>query len=113
YCLASATIRCCAARRRSSPPRPTTSIARPSYRVIATAAGLSLSVSMRTRCGPATLSSPGEFASATVRGHLLLVGEGPLQAKLERVAFDAGARDRITFLGRVSQEEVLGYYNAT
>jgi glycosyltransferase involved in cell wall biosynthesis len=51
-------------------------------------------------------------AMASVRGHLLLVGEGRLQAKLERVAFDAGARDRITFLGRVSQEEVLGYYNA-
>jgi rhamnosyl/mannosyltransferase len=51
-------------------------------------------------------------AMSSVRGHLLLVGEGPLQAKLERVAFDVGARDRITFLGRVSQEEVLGYYNA-
>jgi rhamnosyl/mannosyltransferase len=51
-------------------------------------------------------------AMASVRGHLLLVGEGPLQAKLERVAFEVGVRDRITFLGRVSQEEVLGYYNA-
>ena len=44
-----------------------------------------------------------------VRGHLLLVGEGPLQAKLERQAFDAGATDRITFLGRVSQDEMIGY----
>lgn len=51
-------------------------------------------------------------AMASVRGHLLLVGEGPLQAKLERAAFDAGVRDRVTFFGRVSQEEVLGYYNA-
>ena len=51
-------------------------------------------------------------AMARVRGHLLLVGEGPLQKKLERQAFDAGAMDRITFLGRVSQEEMAGYYHA-
>jgi glycosyltransferase involved in cell wall biosynthesis len=51
-------------------------------------------------------------AMAAVRGHLLLVGEGPLQAKLERLAFEARARDRITFLGRVSQDEVIGYYHA-
>jgi len=51
-------------------------------------------------------------AMASVNGHLLLVGEGPLQAKLERQAFEAGVRDRITFLGRVSQDEVIGYYHA-
>jgi rhamnosyl/mannosyltransferase len=51
-------------------------------------------------------------AMAAVQGHLLLVGEGPLQKKLERQAFDAGAMDRITFLGRVSQEEMAGYYHA-
>src|SRR5208282_472630 len=49
---------------------------------------------------------------AGVRGHLLLVGEGPLLKKLERQAFDAGAMDRITFLGRVSQEEMIGYFHA-
>jgi rhamnosyl/mannosyltransferase len=52
-------------------------------------------------------------AMAGIRGHLLLVGEGPLLKKLERQAFDAGAMDRITFLGRVSQEEMIGYYHAT
>jgi glycosyltransferase involved in cell wall biosynthesis len=51
-------------------------------------------------------------AMAGVRGHLLLVGEGPLLKKLERQAFDAGAMDRITFLGRVSQEEMIGYLHA-
>jgi glycosyltransferase involved in cell wall biosynthesis len=51
-------------------------------------------------------------AMAGVRGHLLLVGEGPLLKKLERQAFDAGAMDRITFLGRVSQEEMIGYFHA-
>lgn len=51
-------------------------------------------------------------AMARVRGHLLLVGEGPLLKKLERLAFDAGAADRITFLGRVSQEEMAAYFHA-
>jgi glycosyltransferase involved in cell wall biosynthesis len=51
-------------------------------------------------------------AMGTVRGHLLLVGDGPQQAQLERQAFDAGVSERITFLGSVSQDEVVGYYNA-
>ncbi len=51
-------------------------------------------------------------AMASVRGHLLLVGEGPLQSHLERQAFEAGVRDRITFLGSVSQDEMIGYFHA-
>jgi len=82
-----------------------------------------IAAKIRQRYGPRIVLAVGRMvyykgfeylvrAMASVRGHLLLVGEGPLQAKLERAAFDAGARDRITFLGRVTQEEVLGYYNA-
>lgn len=78
---------------------------------------------IRKRYGPRIVLAVGRMvyykgfeylirAMASVRGHLLLVGEGPLQAKLERAAFEAGARERITFLGRVSQEEVVGYYHA-
>jgi glycosyltransferase involved in cell wall biosynthesis len=82
-----------------------------------------IGMKIRRRYGPRIVLAVGRMvyykgfeylirAMASVRGHLLLVGEGPLLAKLERQAFDAGARDRITFLGRVSQEEVVGYYQA-
>ncbi len=82
-----------------------------------------IAAKIRKRYGPRIVLAVGRMvyykgfeylirAMASVRGHLLLVGEGPLQAKLERQAFEAGARDRITFLGRVSQEEVVGYYHA-
>ncbi len=78
---------------------------------------------IRKRYGPRIVLAVGRMvyykgfeylirAMAGVRGHLLLVGEGPLLRKLERQAFDAGAMDRITFLGRVSQEEMAGYYHA-
>jgi glycosyltransferase involved in cell wall biosynthesis len=78
---------------------------------------------IRRRYGPRIVLAVGRMvyykgfeylirAMASVNGHLLLVGEGPLQAKLERQAFEAGVRDRITFLGRVSQDEVIGYYHA-
>jgi rhamnosyl/mannosyltransferase len=78
---------------------------------------------IRKRYGPRVVLAVGRMvyykgfeylirAMAGVRGHLLLVGEGPLLKNLERQAFDAGAMDRITFLGRVSQEEMTGYYNA-
>jgi len=78
---------------------------------------------IRKRYGPRIVLAVGRMvyykgfdylirAMARVNGHLLLVGEGPLQKKLERQAFDAGAMDRITFLGRVSQDEMAGYYHA-
>lgn len=51
-------------------------------------------------------------AMARVRGRLLIVGEGPLRLKLERAAINLGVADRITFLGRVSQEEVAAYFHA-
>jgi glycosyltransferase involved in cell wall biosynthesis len=78
---------------------------------------------IRKRYGPRIVLAVGRMvyykgfeylirAMAGVHGHLLLVGEGPLLRKLERQAFDAGAMDRITFLGRVSQEEMIGYFHA-
>jgi glycosyltransferase involved in cell wall biosynthesis len=78
---------------------------------------------IRHRYGPRVVLAVGRMvpykgfeylirAMAGVRGHLLVVGEGPLLKKLERQAFDLSAGDRITFLGRVSQEEMAGYYHA-
>ncbi len=51
-------------------------------------------------------------AMREIDGRLLMVGEGPLRQKLERTALNLGVADRITFLGRVSQEEVAAYFHA-
>ena len=51
-------------------------------------------------------------AMANVRGHLLIVGDGPLLPRLRREAREAGASDRVTFLGHVSQDDMIGYYHA-
>jgi len=47
-----------------------------------------------------------------IRGHLLIVGDGPQRMELERLAAVCGVLDRISFLGRVSQEEMIAYYHA-
>jgi rhamnosyl/mannosyltransferase len=47
-----------------------------------------------------------------IRGHLLIIGDGPLRTELERLAVACGVIDRISFLGRVSQEEIIAYYHA-
>jgi rhamnosyl/mannosyltransferase len=51
-------------------------------------------------------------AMAEVNGHLLIVGEGPRRAQLESVAEHASVRDRVTFLGNVSREELIDVYHA-
>ncbi len=80
-------------------------------------------VKIRARYGPHIVLAVGRMvyykgfeylvqAMTEVRGRLLIVGEGPLRAKLERLALRLGVRDRITFLGRVSEEEVAAYFHA-
>lgn len=51
-------------------------------------------------------------AMKSIRGHLLIVGDGPLRTQLEHLAVECGVSERITFLGRVSQEEMAAYYHA-
>jgi len=41
--------------------------------------------------------------------HLLLVGEGPYRAELEKRSVARGVRDRITFIGRVQHSELPEY----
>ena len=41
--------------------------------------------------------------------HLLLAGDGPLDAELRRLAEELGVADRITFLGYRSSEEIHGW----
>ena len=47
-----------------------------------------------------------------IRGHLLIVGDGPLRTELERMAAASGVSDRISFIGRAAQEEMVAYYHA-
>jgi len=42
---------------------------------------------------------------------LLIVGEGDLKPKYKRLAGDLGIGDRVIFAGKVSDEELPGYYN--
>ena len=50
-------------------------------------------------------------AIAHTRGlRLVVVGEGPLRARLEQAAIDAGVGDRVTFAGRVDEHELVALY---
>ena len=49
-------------------------------------------------------------AMESVKANLLIVGEGPLRASLEREAEVCGVRDRVFFLGDV--QDVVPYYHA-
>ncbi len=42
--------------------------------------------------------------------HLVIAGEGPELQKLQKLAKEKSVFNRITFLGRISREEVLGWY---
>ncbi len=47
-----------------------------------------------------------------IRGHLLLVGDGPLRAALENKAQRLGVKDRVTFLGSIPNGQMGAFYGA-
>jgi rhamnosyl/mannosyltransferase len=47
-----------------------------------------------------------------VPGRLLLVGDGPLETKLKRLAAELGVGDRVTWLGQTHDDELVGAYHA-
>jgi rhamnosyl/mannosyltransferase len=51
-------------------------------------------------------------AMMEVRGRALIVGEGPLEAELKRLALRCGVAERVTFLGRVDDAALPAYYHA-
>jgi len=51
-------------------------------------------------------------AMVSVRGHLLVAGEGPLRKTLEQQAKTLGVSARVTFLGALPADALEGYYGA-
>ncbi|HEX4948619.1 MAG TPA: glycosyltransferase [Blastocatellia bacterium] len=52
-------------------------------------------------------------AMAHVKGHLLIIGDGPLREPLRREAKLCRVADRVTFLGQVRDEELVNFYYAS
>jgi rhamnosyl/mannosyltransferase len=52
-------------------------------------------------------------AMARCAGTLLLVGDGPLEPELRKRAIALGIEDRVVFAGRVSDEDLPAYYQAS
>ncbi len=51
-------------------------------------------------------------ALTQVPGKLLVVGEGPLKSAWQQLAKELGVADRVVWLGRTSQEQLIGAYHA-
>ena len=51
-------------------------------------------------------------AMENVKAQLWIVGTGPLEASLKRLAAEKGIADRVVFLGHVADEDLLAYYHA-
>jgi glycosyltransferase involved in cell wall biosynthesis len=51
-------------------------------------------------------------AMQQVKGHLLIVGEGPLREKLGALATQIGVADRVTFLGKIDHQSLVACYHA-
>ncbi len=51
-------------------------------------------------------------AMASVRGKLVIVGEGPLRGELQSLAARLGVSDRVIFVGEIDNASVTAYYHA-
>jgi len=51
-------------------------------------------------------------AMKNVAGKLLLIGQGPLESKLRTVIAELQLEDKVVFLGRLSDQEMLSYYHS-
>lgn len=84
---------------------------------------LSEAARIRERYGPRIVISVGRLiyykgfeylirAMAKVDARLLIVGDGPLRADLEREARACGAGDKVIFLGEIQNSDIVPYYYA-
>jgi glycosyltransferase involved in cell wall biosynthesis len=51
-------------------------------------------------------------AMASVRGKLVIIGDGPLRAELESLAVQLGVADKVVFAGEISDAAVRAHYHA-
>jgi rhamnosyl/mannosyltransferase len=51
-------------------------------------------------------------AMASVRGKLLIVGDGPLRGELQALAVQLGVADKVVFAGEINNAGVTPYYHA-
>ena len=51
-------------------------------------------------------------AMENMKARLWIVGTGPLEASLKRLAMEKGIADRVLFLGHVPDEDLIAYYHA-
>jgi rhamnosyl/mannosyltransferase len=51
-------------------------------------------------------------AMAQVRGKLLIIGDGPLRAQLQRLASDLGVTSKVIFCGEIQNTDIVPYYHA-
>jgi rhamnosyl/mannosyltransferase len=87
------------------------------------AAALAYSRCLKEKCGTPIWLSVGRLvyykalhvaieALASVPGTLIIVGVGPLEKELKKQAKQLGLENRILWLGRVSEQELIGAYHA-
>jgi glycosyltransferase involved in cell wall biosynthesis len=51
-------------------------------------------------------------AMASVRGKLLLIGDGPLRVELQQLTNELGISDKVVFAGEIQNAQVVPYYHA-
>ena len=78
---------------------------------------------LRCRYGPRIVLAVGRLtyykgfeylmrAMAQISGKLVLIGDGPLRARLERGASETGVRERVFFAGEIDNSKLAPYYHA-
>jgi phosphatidylinositol alpha-1,6-mannosyltransferase len=73
---------------------------------------LSVSRLVRRKGNANVISSLPAVISAVPDAHYLVIGEGPEEENLRRQASDLGFSERVTFAGRVEEDELPRYYAA-
>jgi rhamnosyl/mannosyltransferase len=51
-------------------------------------------------------------AMAQVRGRLLIIGDGPLRAKLEQMINSLGLSEKVTLVGQIPNHQIVPFYHA-
>ena len=89
-------------------PAPADAAARPGRKVLLTVARLAASEAYKGVDG--VIRALPRIRAAVPGASYVVVGDGDDRARLERLAADTGVADAVSFVGRVSEEELRAYY---